>query len=180
MAQSGKWLTTMNITVPASVTRKDQVKSQSAKGCIIMTTPSAIRTEATISQGPRRRRARPCEEAGHLRTAPKVMPRSRCLRSRMVKTMTGSRKSVAPAATAGQSWPPTPMIVGMKGGAVWAVARGQEHGEGVLVPGEDQAEDRGRGDAGRRLRQHHLPERLEAGVAVDQRRLLVLDAGSRR
>ena len=28
---------------------------------------------------------------------------------------------VAPAATAGQSCPPTPMIVGMKGGAVCAV-----------------------------------------------------------
>ena len=28
---------------------------------------------------------------------------------------------MAPAATAGQSSPPTPMIVGMKGGAVWAV-----------------------------------------------------------
>jgi len=50
-----------------------------------------------------------------LRTAPKVIPRSRCLRSRMVKTMTGTRNSVAPAATAGQSCPPTPMIVGMKG-----------------------------------------------------------------
>ena len=31
MAQSGKWLTTMNITVPVSVTTKDQVKSQSAR-----------------------------------------------------------------------------------------------------------------------------------------------------
>jgi len=36
----------------------------------------------------------------------------------MVKIITGRRKIVAPAATAGQSWPPTPMIVGMKGGAV--------------------------------------------------------------
>ena len=43
------------------------------------------------------------EKLAHLRTAPKVMPRSRCLRSRMVKTITGSRNSVAPAATAGQS-----------------------------------------------------------------------------
>ena len=38
-----------------------------------------------------------------------------------MKTITGNRNSVAPAATAGQSWPPTPMIVGMKGGAVWAL-----------------------------------------------------------
>ena len=39
----------------------------------------------------------------HFRTAPNVMPRSRCFRSKMVKTMTGTRKIVAPAATAGQS-----------------------------------------------------------------------------
>ncbi|MCY1290360.1 hypothetical protein D9M70_395000 [compost metagenome] len=39
----------------------------------------------------------------------------------MVKTMTGTRNRVAPAATAGQSWPLTPMMVGMKGGAVWAL-----------------------------------------------------------
>jgi len=54
----------------------------------------------------------------HLRTAPNVIPRSRCLRKRMVKTMTGTRKIVAPAATAGQSLPLVPMIVGIKGGAV--------------------------------------------------------------
>src|SRR6056297_2623413 len=60
-------------------------------------------------------------EFDHLRTAPNVIPRSRCLRSRIVKTMTGTRKSVAAAATAGQSLPETPMIVGMKGGAVWAL-----------------------------------------------------------
>ena len=34
--------------------------------------------------------------------------------------MTGTRKSVAPAATAGQSFPLTPIIVGMNGGAVCA------------------------------------------------------------
>src|SRR3954447_3081503 len=56
----------------------------------------------------------------HLRTAPKVMPRRRCLRSSTVKTRIGIRKSVVPAATAGQSWPPSPMMIGMKGGAVWA------------------------------------------------------------
>src|SRR5262245_47456553 len=56
----------------------------------------------------------------HLRTAPKVMPRSRCLRSRIVNSTIGIRKIVAPAATAGQSWPPSPMIMGMKGGAVCA------------------------------------------------------------
>ena len=78
-----------------------------------------------------------------------------------------------PAATAGQSWPPSPMMVGMKGGAVCAVAGGQQRGEGIFVPGEDQAEDRGRGDAGRGLRQHHLAERLQPRVAVDHRGFLV-------
>ena len=61
------------------------------------------------------------DETAHFRTAPNVMPRNRCFRSATVKNMTGRRKIVAPAATAGQSSPPTPMIVGMKGGAVWAV-----------------------------------------------------------
>ena len=39
----------------------------------------------------------------------------------MVKTMTGTRKIVAPAATAGQSLPLVPIIFGINGGAVWAV-----------------------------------------------------------
>ena len=39
----------------------------------------------------------------------------------MVKIITGSRKIDAAAATAGQSSPPTPMLVGMNGGAVCAV-----------------------------------------------------------
>ena len=38
-----------------------------------------------------------------------------------MNTITGTRKIVAPAATAGQSWPPIPIIVGIKGGAVCAV-----------------------------------------------------------
>ena len=60
----------------------------------------------------------PVKESTHFRTAPNVMPRSRCLRSSTVKINTGSRKIVAPAAMAGQSSPPTPMMVGMNGGAV--------------------------------------------------------------
>src|ERR1700674_5709076 len=56
----------------------------------------------------------------HRRTAPKVMPRSSSLRSRMVKTTMGTRNSVVPAATAGQSCPPSPMMKGMKGGVVCA------------------------------------------------------------
>src|SRR5882672_10218642 len=61
-----------------------------------------------------------CIEA-HLRTAPKVMPRSKCLRKSTVKTTIGTRKSVVPAATAGQSCPPSPIMIGMKGGAVCAL-----------------------------------------------------------
>src|SRR3981081_1990244 len=57
----------------------------------------------------------------HLRTAPKVMPRSRCLRRSTVNTTIGTRNSVVPAATAGQSWPPSPIMIGMKGGAVCAL-----------------------------------------------------------
>src|SRR5436190_10683584 len=57
----------------------------------------------------------------HLRIAPKVTPRSRCLRSSTVNTSTGSTNSVVPAAMAGQSRPPSPMMVGMKGGEVCAV-----------------------------------------------------------
>src|SRR5438105_1578724 len=57
---------------------------------------------------------------GHLRTAPKVIPRKRCLRSKTVKQTIGMMNNVVPAATAGQSWPPSPMIKGMKGGMVWA------------------------------------------------------------
>src|ERR1700756_1563119 len=58
--------------------------------------------------------------AGHLRTAPKVIPRSRWRRSRIVKAKIGMKNRVVPAATAGQSCPPSPMMKGMKGGIVWA------------------------------------------------------------
>src|SRR3954462_14715055 len=57
----------------------------------------------------------------HLRTAPKVMPRRRCLRRSTVSTTIGTRKNVVPAATPGQSCPPSPMMIGMKGGAVCAL-----------------------------------------------------------
>src|SRR3990170_1336965 len=51
---------------------------------------------------------------------------------------------------------------------------GQHEGEGVLVPGEDQAEDGGGGDASHRLWQDDLEESLHAGVTVHQRGLFVL------
>src|SRR6266850_1176470 len=37
------------------------------------------------------------------------------------------------------------------------LAGSQQHGEGIFVPGKDQAEDRGRGNARASLRQHHFP-----------------------
>ena len=37
-----------------------------------------------------------------------------------MKTRIGIRNSVVPAATAGQSWPPSPIMKGMNGGIVWA------------------------------------------------------------
>mmetsp|Transcript_127 Transcript_127/g.403 ORF Transcript_127/g.403 Transcript_127/m.403 type:complete len:208 (+) Transcript_127:797-1420(+) len=52
-------------------------------------------------------------------------------------------------------------------------AGGQQDREGVFVPGKDQAEDRGGGDAGGRLRQDHFVEGLKPCVAVDQCRLFV-------
>src|SRR4051794_37691828 len=67
------------------------------------------------------RRTRHGGGLAHLRTAPKVMPLRRCRRSSTVNTRIGTRNSVVPAPTAGQSMPPSPMIVGMNGGAVWAV-----------------------------------------------------------
>src|SRR5467141_4237188 len=61
-----------------------------------------------------------CDPFGHLRTAPKVMPRNKWRRSKMVKHRIGTKNNVVAAATAGQSWPPSPMMKGMKGGIVCA------------------------------------------------------------
>src|SRR5256712_8427871 len=55
-----------------------------------------------------------------LRTDPQVMPRRRFLRSSTVNTRIGTRNGVVAAATAGQSWPPSPRMIGMNGGAVCA------------------------------------------------------------
>src|ERR1700682_1786688 len=61
-----------------------------------------------------------CDPFRHLRTAPKVIPRNKWRRSRMVKHRIGIKNMVVAAATAGQSWPPSPMMKGMKGGIVCA------------------------------------------------------------
>ena len=52
---------------------------------------------------------------------------------------------------------------------------GQQQREQELVPGEDQAEDGGRGEAGDDLRQADLEEHPDLGRAVDPRG--VLDVG---
>ena len=75
------------------------------KGCISMTTPNAIRIDASISQGPRRNRSRPLIKVHHLRTAPNVIPRSRCLRKQDGEDHDRHEEDRGPAATAGQSLP---------------------------------------------------------------------------
>src|SRR5215813_8613171 len=75
---------------------------------------------------PRATPQKPAQEPGlrptvrHFRTAPNVIPRNRCCRSRKVKITIGIRNSVVAAATAGQSCPPSPMMNGMNGGMVCA------------------------------------------------------------
>ena len=54
-------------------------------------------------------------------TAPKVIPLKRCFLKMIVKIITGNRNKVVPAPIAGQSRPPSPMIVGINGGAVYAL-----------------------------------------------------------
>src|SRR5882672_10141159 len=74
----------------------------------------------TATEPERPSRCVSCDPFRHLRTAPKVMPRNKWRRSRMVKHRIGMKNIVVAAATAGQSWPPSPMINGMKGGIVCA------------------------------------------------------------
>ena len=67
------------------------------------------------------------------------------------------------------------MMMGMKGGAVWAVPAGQQQREGVFVPGEDQAED-GRGrDAGAHAcgSTTFTTKAWKRRVAVDHRRFFI-------
>src|SRR5271163_1908099 len=75
---------------------------------------------AAAAQPARPSRAVMCGPLRHLRTAPKVMPRSKWRRNIMVKHRIGMKNNVVAAATAGQSWPPSPMMKGMKGGIVCA------------------------------------------------------------
>ena len=54
-------------------------------------------------------------------TAPKVIPLKRCFLKIIVKIITGNKNKVVPAPIAGQSKPPSPIIVGINGGAVCAL-----------------------------------------------------------
>ena len=62
-------------------------------------------------------------------------------------------------------------------GGLGGAAR-EEDREGVFVPCEDQAENRGGGDAGGGLGKDDFVEGLEAGVAVDQGCFFVFDGDS--
>ena len=112
----------VNMTVPNSMVTKDQVYKINAKGCNNIKIPSVMRQHAASSMGPRRSHLGHlafwiCEVDGvvveegvdidfsllYLRTAPKVIPRRRCLRMKTVNTRMGTKNSVVPAATAGQS-----------------------------------------------------------------------------
>src|SRR5437868_5688254 len=74
----------------------------------------------TAAQQARKSRCTGLDPLVHLRTAPKVMPRNRWRRNSTVNSRIGRKNSVVAAATAGQSWPPSPMMKGMKGGMVCA------------------------------------------------------------
>lgn len=56
----------------------------------------------------------------HFLTAPNVIPLSKCFLNTIVKIITGNMNIVVAAAIAGQSSPPSPIIVGIKGGSVCA------------------------------------------------------------
>ena len=54
-------------------------------------------------------------------TAPKVIPLKRCFLRTTVNIITGIKNNVVPAPIADQSCPPSPIIVGINGGAVCAL-----------------------------------------------------------
>ena len=102
------------------------------------------------------------------------MPRSRCLRRQHREHDDRHQEQRRAGGHRGPVLPALADDDRNEGRRRLRVAGGQKHREGVFVPGEDQAEDRGRRDSRRRLRQHHLHEGLKARIAVDHRRFLVL------
>ena len=86
------------------------------------------------------------------------MPRNKWRRSRMVKQRIGMKNNVVAAATAGQSWPPSPMMKGMKGGIVCASPLVSKTAKAYSFQAKIK----------------HLEEGLQARVAVDHRGLFIL------
>jgi hypothetical protein len=126
----------------------------------------------TMLAGSHRERGQPV--LVHLRMAPKVIPRSRCLRKSTVNTSTGSRNSVVPAAIAGQSSPPSPMMVGMKGGEVCAVPLVSSSAKAYSFQAKIRQKIAVVAMPVAACGSTTLMKGLEARVAVDHRGLLVL------
>ena len=66
-------------------------------------------------------------------------------------------------------------IVDADGQRLQLLGGDQHEGEEEVVPRQDEREDGGRDEAGQRQRQHHVPHRLAAMGAVDERCLLQLE-----
>ena len=93
---------------------------------------------------------------------------------RKVKIATGNRNRKVPAAMVGPVDNAGTDLRRDERRRGLRLSVGQDEGEGVFVPGGDKTEDGGRGDAGRRFGQDDFEEGLHAGIAVNQRRLLIL------
>ena len=106
--------------VPIKITINEYVYIHIANGCISIKTPIKISAVERFSQITllniflkilfffRH----------YFLTAPNVIPLRRCFLNTTVKIITGIKNKVVPAPIAGQSNPPSPIIVGIKGGAV--------------------------------------------------------------
>jgi hypothetical protein len=100
----------------------DHVYKINANGCSSIKMPSVMKPHAISSMGPLRNHLGSELVVGfvafvfsemsmsnmqnlllYLRTAPKVIPRNKCLRISTVNTNIGTKNNVVPAATAGQS-----------------------------------------------------------------------------
>ncbi|CAM5320769.1 hypothetical protein SGLAM104S_08422 [Streptomyces glaucescens] len=110
---------------------------------------------------------------GYPFTAP-VRPLT-ALRWRKTKRMRiGIAKSEEAAMVAPQSSPKALRKLDSHSGSVWDSASVEDQHQRELVPGGDEAEQRGRHQSGREQRQDHPAEGLDAGAAVDHGRLLQL------
>jgi len=102
------------------------------------------------------------------------MPRSSCLRSRIVKHRMGTTNSVVAAATAGQSCPPSPMMKGMKGGIVCAEPLVSSTANAYSFQAKMRQNTAVAAMPVAACGKYRLDKRLYARIAVDQRGLFVL------